>query len=122
MGPLGIWLENFSLPVVINECLMQSYNGTIHLYPNWNRQTDAAFSTLRAVGAFLVSSRLAGGDIVTLRITSEKGHPCRIKNPWGQAAVQLVRNGKPAETLTGETLAFKTSVNETIDLKPGRVY
>ena len=36
MGSMGIWFENFALPVVINECLMQSYNGEIVLFPNWD--------------------------------------------------------------------------------------
>jgi alpha-L-fucosidase 2 len=35
MDKMGIWFENFALPAVINECLMQSYNGTIRLFPNW---------------------------------------------------------------------------------------
>ena len=116
MAPMGMWFENFALPVVINECLMQSYDGTIRLYPNWNRTTDAEFSTLRAVGAFLVSSRLADGKVEHVRILSEKGQPCRLKNPWGNAAVHLKRNGTPAETLTGELLVFKTKAGETVEL------
>ncbi|MDR2375570.1 MAG: hypothetical protein LBD96_03930 [Treponema sp.] len=116
MAPMGIWFENFALPLVVNECLMQSYNGTIRLYPNWDRTKDAEFSTLRAVGAFLVSSRLTGGNVEYVRILSEKGQPCRLKNPWGDAAVRLTRNGIPAETLTGELLAFKTKVGETVEM------
>ncbi|MDR0843991.1 MAG: glycoside hydrolase N-terminal domain-containing protein, partial [Tannerella sp.] len=116
MSEMGIWLENFALPVVINECLMQSYNGTIHLFPNWNRKTDAEFSTLRAVGAFLISCKLSKENIVYLHILSEKGSLCKLKNPWGSVSVQLVRNGKTAEVLSGEWLTFRTSVNEKIDL------
>jgi hypothetical protein len=116
MAPMGMWFENFALPLVVNECLMQSYDGTIRLYPNWDRSQDAEFSTLRAVGAFLVSSRLTGGRIEQLRILSEKGQPCRLHNPWGAASVRLTRNGKPAETLSGALLTFKTSANEVIDL------
>ncbi|MCX5771067.1 MAG: hypothetical protein NTZ09_12470, partial [Candidatus Hydrogenedentes bacterium] len=56
MRPMGIWFENFALPVVINECLLQSYTGTLRLFPNWPADKAAEFSTLRAVGAFLVSS------------------------------------------------------------------
>ena len=32
MDKMGVWFENFALPVVINECLMQSYNGTIGFF------------------------------------------------------------------------------------------
>jgi hypothetical protein len=116
MAPMGIWFENFALPLVINECLMQSYDGTIRLYPNWDRTKDAEFSTLRAVGAFLVSSRLAGENVEYVRILSEKGQPCQLKNPWGAAAVRLIRNGTPAETLKGELLTFKTKAGETVEL------
>ncbi|MDR2086568.1 MAG: hypothetical protein LBP72_05275 [Dysgonamonadaceae bacterium] len=116
MAPMGIWFENFALPLVVNECLMQSYDGTIRLYPNWDRTKDAEFSTLRAVGAFLVSSRQANGTVEYVRILSEKGRPCRMKNPWGNAAVRLTRNGTPAETLQGEFLSFKTNAGETVEL------
>jgi hypothetical protein len=116
MGAMGMWFENFALPLIVNECLMQSYDGTIRLYPNWDRTKDAEFSTLRAVGAFLVSSRLAGGNVEYVRLLSEKGQPCRLKNPWGAAAVRLTRNGAPAETLKGDLLTFKTKPGETVEL------
>jgi hypothetical protein len=54
----------------------------------------------------------------TVRILSEKGQPCRLKNPWGAASVRLTHNGTPAETLTGELLAFKTKAGETVELSP----
>jgi hypothetical protein len=117
MAHMGMWFENFALPLVINECLMQSYDGTIRLYPNWDKSKDAEFSTLRAVGAFLVSSKLANGEVEHVRILSEKGQPCRMKNPWGNAAVRLTRNGTPAETLNGELLSFKTKAGETVRIE-----
>jgi hypothetical protein len=32
MDNMGIWFENFALPVVVNECLKQSYDGTMEVY------------------------------------------------------------------------------------------
>jgi hypothetical protein len=58
MARMGIWFENIALPVVVNECLLQSYTGTLRLFPNWPAEKDAAFQDLRAVGAFLVSSTI----------------------------------------------------------------
>ncbi|GAB6394835.1 MAG: alpha-L-fucosidase/glycosyl hydrolase family 95 [Bacteroidales bacterium] len=116
MAPMGIWFENFSLPLVINECMMQSYNRRIRLFPNWDRQSDASFNTLRAAGAFLVSCTLSGGEITRLSIVSEKGKPCSVVNPWGASQVKLFRNGKQAETLEGEILNFETDINERIEL------
>jgi alpha-L-fucosidase 2 len=49
MGAMGIWFENFALPAVINECLMQSYNGILRFFPNWSTEKYTEFSTLRAV-------------------------------------------------------------------------
>ena len=117
MAPMGIWFENFALPAVINECLMQSYNGTIHLFPNWDKTKDAEFSTLRAVGAFLVSSKLSGGIIQSVDVLSEQGSDCKMKNPWKNSMVQIIRNGKNTEVLEGDLLTFKTGKGEKIVLK-----
>lgn len=117
MAPMGIWFENFALPAVINECLMQSYNGVITLFPNWDKNKDASFSTLRAVGAFLVTSELSGSDVKSVVVLSEKGMTCKVKNPWKGFGVQLSRNGKRSEKLTGDILEFGTSIGETVELK-----
>ena len=114
MDPMGMWFENFALPLVINECLMQSYDGAIRLYPNWDKKTDAEFTTLRAVGAFLVSSRLQNGRIEFVRILSEKGRPCKLHNPYGDGTVTLRRPNGKTETLSGKLLAFKTAPGEEI--------
>ncbi len=117
MAPMGIWFENFALPAVINESLMQSYNGTINLFPNWDKRKNASFSTLRTVGAFLVSSQLKNEKIEYVTIVSEQGAICKLKNPWINSKVQLIRNGKNAETMDGSVLQFKTAKGERIELK-----
>ncbi len=33
MMDMGVWTENLSLPAVLNECLVQSYSGTIACFP-----------------------------------------------------------------------------------------
>ena len=73
MDKMGVWFENFALPVVINECLMQSYDGTIRLFPNWPLDKDAEFHNLRAAGAFLVSATLKNGKVTGIEIISEAG-------------------------------------------------
>ncbi|MCX5759756.1 MAG: hypothetical protein NTU83_14880, partial [Candidatus Hydrogenedentes bacterium] len=78
MRPMGIWFENFGLPVVINECLMQSYDGTIRLFPNWPKDRSAAFRTLRGVGAFLVSAACHNGQVDAVEVLSEAGTTLRI--------------------------------------------
>lgn len=86
MNEMGIWAENFAAPAVLNESLLQSWNGEIHLFPNWPRNWDATFTTLRAKGAFLVSAEYRDGTVQWIEILSEKGAPLRLKNPWPNGA------------------------------------
>jgi hypothetical protein len=105
-----------AVPLTINEMLMQSYEGVLRIFPNWNLQKDASFKNLRAYGAFLVSSRLKNGKIENVKITSEKGRVCVMQNPWPGKTVQLIRDGKSSERLEGSFFTFNTKVNETIEL------
>lgn len=111
MGNMGIWFENFALPAVINECLMQSYNGVIVLFPNWDREKEASFTSLRARGAFLIDATLANKEVTQVNITSEKGNNCVIRNPWNGKKVLLSRKNKQ-EVLSGYELKIKTDIGE----------
>ncbi|MCE5327483.1 MAG: hypothetical protein LLG01_13835 [Planctomycetaceae bacterium] len=114
MANMGIWFENFALPAVVNEALLQSYTGEIRLFPNWPLSAgDAEFRTLRAVGAFLVSARIEAGCVRWIEVFSERGSELRLVNPWPRAIVE--RNGvrtiddRPLivlSTAVGERLQF----------------
>jgi hypothetical protein len=116
MAGMGIWLENFALPAVIDECLMQSYDGTIRLFPNWSKGKDAAFSNLRAAGAFLVSATKKNSLVTGIRIQSEKGGDLRLIVPWGSKG-WLVR-GSVKEKIVSDILRIKTVPGELIVLQP----
>jgi len=105
-----------AVPLTINEMLLQSYEGIVRIFPNWNRKKDASFTTLRAYGAFLVSSKLENGKISFVKIHSEKGRSCIIENPWPGKKVQVKRGGKIAERVSGEILNIKTNVGEDLEL------
>jgi alpha-L-fucosidase 2 len=105
-----------AVPLTVNEMLLQSYEGIVRVFPNWNHSKDASFNKLRAYGAFVISSRLKKGKIEYVKLISEKGRPCNMENPWSGQKVQLIRNGKKAETLKGNTLNFPTKENEIIQL------
>jgi hypothetical protein len=105
-----------AVPLTINEMLLQSYEGVLRIFPNWNHAKDAQFDQLRAYGAFLVSSRLQNGQVDYVQLLSEKGRPCQLQNPWPGKTIQLTRNGKIAETLSGHTLHFPTTEKERIRL------
>ncbi|MFC1607967.1 hypothetical protein ACFL47_08355 [Candidatus Latescibacterota bacterium] len=112
MAPMGLWFENFALPFVINECLMQSYNGELRLFPNWPDDIDAEFSTLRAVGAFLVSAKWSGGIVEWVEVFSEAGSTLTMLSPWKSGTV-CSRSG--VETiLTGDRLTLETSQGEVL--------
>ena len=111
MARMGVWFENFSLPVVLNECLLQSYNGQLRFFPNWPKDKDASFRTLRAVGAFLVSAEMQGGKVKWIQVRSEAGGRLQMINPWPHAA-RVTRNGNVSD-MRGPVL--------TLDTKPGEI-
>ena len=116
MDKMGIWFENFGLPVVVNECLLQSYNGTIRLFPNWPPEKDAEFHDLRAVGAFLVSATLKNGKVEEIKVISEAGGVLKIILPWAKGGSVSTKSGKKSflssmveiETAKGDYLIFKS--------------
>ena len=111
----GIWIENFAIPVVINECMLQSYTGELRLFPNWNRANgNSRFQTLRAVGAFLVSAEYREGKVRWVRITSEAGQPLHFINPW-QSQIIVSRNGI-RQQVQGEHIELPTRAGETLEL------
>ena len=117
MESMGIWSENFAVPFVINECLLQSYKGELRFFPNWSsKQGSARFEKLRAVGAFIVSAWLIDGLVKDVQIVSEKGSDCTVINPWPEKRVRLMRNGVKAELLGSKQFNFSTCSGEVIDL------
>jgi hypothetical protein len=96
MMQMGVWTENLSLPAVLNECLMQSYTGTIRLFPNTRGLGRANFRDLRAAGALLVSAAWDGRAASAVRIRSEKGAIARLANPWPGKPVRVTERGAGA--------------------------
>jgi hypothetical protein len=88
----------------------------LRLFHTWPRDWDAEF-ILRARGAFVVSSALKAGQVGFVEILSEAGAQCRLENPWGEAAVELTRDGQAAGILNGVRLSFPTRTGERIHLR-----
>lgn len=115
MMRMAVWVENFSLPAVINECMMQSYDGTIRLFPNIHRLGPARFRNLRAVGAFLVSASWNGSTVSPIVLLSEKGTTAQIASPWASAKLRVTRlkDGTEVKTQTdGNIVRFETRPQE----------
>jgi alpha-L-fucosidase 2 len=116
MANAGIWFENFSLPAVINECLMQGYDGCIKLFPNWPKNIDARFDKLRSAGAFLVSAIQKAGKVTEVKIVSEKGNKLHISVPWGASGNVITASGKTK--IENEELVLQTTPGEVLILRP----
>ena len=91
------------------EVLLQSWAGVVRVFPAVpDRWHDAWFENLRAEGAFIVSSQLAGCEVAFIDITSEVGGTCRVHNPWpAKAAVTNLSSGD-IRLLDGRTLEIST--------------
>lgn len=74
---------NFAAAAGVQEMLLQSHRGVILLFPavpeSWK---DAAFTTLRAQGGFLISARRTGGAVSRVEIVAAQGGRCRLLSPF----------------------------------------
>lgn len=88
----------------INTMLLQSDNDIIKVFPNWTG-ADASFTRLRERGAFLLSSSMTGGQVDYVEITSEKGEPVKLVNPWDNAIVKVTdQSGQEIDYKKGSTV------------------
>jgi alpha-L-fucosidase 2 len=110
--------EGSTVPNTINEMLCMSHRQVLRLFPVWPKDKDAQFWTLRAEGAFLVSSQLKDGTVQFVKILSEKGRDCTIVNPWPGKKIVVYSNGKKIDTLKGDRVVLKTTAGETVVLGP----
>ena len=96
---------------VICEMLLQSQSGDIHVFPAWDENVgDAAFFSLRARNAFLVSAEMREGKTAYIIVTSLKGNTCRVVDNFGDGV--RVRNLETNEELEfrrdNDVLVFNT--------------
>jgi alpha-L-fucosidase 2 len=74
---------NFAFASAIQEMLIQSHAGNVKLFPaipnDWN---DVSFENLRTYGAFLVSAKMEEGQVMEVRIVSEKGGTIELDDPF----------------------------------------
>jgi hypothetical protein len=96
--PSTMYYEGSGLPVMetplhaacaIQEMLLQSWGGTLRVFPAmpaaWG---DAAFESLRAEGAFLVSAARRSGRTLWVRVHSLDGGICDVRTRWSADRVE----------------------------------
>jgi len=113
MADNGIWFENFALPAVIDECLLQSWDGELRLFPNWPHRGRAEFSTLRARGALLVSAAMHDGVVEFVEIFAEADGHVTLHAPHGWGGVRVQR-ASGEETFTGDVVHFAMQRGERV--------
>ena len=85
---------NFAAGAALQEMLLQSYGGVVRVFPAVPPQwSEAAFATLRADGAFLVSARREGGRTVEVRVEAEAGGRLVLEDPFGGAPASVDGDG-----------------------------
>jgi len=121
--PFPMWpfrhmsMESMSLlATAMNESLMQSYDGTIRVFPAFPANRTGRF-TLHAEGGFIVSSEINDGIIQWICIQSLHGYPCKLEIPWPKASV-FSSLKKGIRKISENTLVIPTRENEVITVLP----
>jgi alpha-L-fucosidase 2 len=74
---------NFAFAAGLQEMLIQSHTGAIHVFPAIPKDWQAVgFDQLRAEGAFLVSAKVKNGSLFNIDIKSEMGGILKLKNSF----------------------------------------
>lgn len=100
----------------LNESVLQSYSGTVVLFPNFYKKLDCEFNNLRADGAFLVSSSFKDGKIGNTHILSEKGGRLKILMPEGKYSVYI--NGVFKKRFDKAAFELCTDAGDNIGIIP----
>jgi hypothetical protein len=117
----GGGLETAGSSIVINEMMLQSYQGAmlffpfVKTFPNL-KSTDAfVFENLRAVGAFIVSATFQNNLVGTIALHSQRGLLARILSPWNgqQFTVQNVQTNTTVQVANegNGIYSFKTTAH-----------
>jgi len=104
------------LATAMNEALLQSYDGTISVFPAFKGSKTARF-TLHAQGGFVISSEIKAGKVQWIAIKSLYGNPCKLELPWN-IALRYSNLNRKSQKLSGETVVFKTKTEESFLLIP----
>ena len=106
--------------LALNETALQSHQGVVRIFPNWDARLDCEYENLRADGAFLVSAAIRGGRVSHAVIVSEQGGRLRAAYPENEFTVKI--NGAPSgltaadlakgiETSPGDVIALRTETD-----------
>ena len=98
---------------VIQECLLQSHDGMIRLFPGVPEGHAARFVELRARGAFLISAELMRTGVSHVKVKSLVGGAVKVKNPWPGKRVYRELGG---EVEAGQVIELTLQPDEEVCL------
>ena len=75
----------------LNDILLLTLGGVMHVFPGAPAELSAAFHSLRTEGAFLVSSEKRGREVMYVLITSLAGEQLRVPAPFGNGQPVAIR-------------------------------
>ena len=102
---------NFAFAAGIQEMLIQSHTGIVHIFPAVPREwKDISFFKLRTEGAFLISSIMKNGETKEIEILSEKGGLLKLYNPFINA---LFKSSSPSK-LIDNIITIETNPGQKI--------
>ena len=108
---------NFAFAAGVQEMLIQSHTGIIHIFPaipqSWK---DVSFTSMRTRGAFLVSAQRTGGELDKVGIISETGGICKLKNPFGTSPYHIKYSWSGSVKTEGEMMTIEFPKNGKVEL------
>lgn len=119
---MTIWKEHnvltleagFGAANALQDMLLQSHRGVVRIFPAtpWG---SAAFWSLRAEGAFLVTARRDAGRLEFCEITSLRGGQCRVLLPDDGEGLRFSSGGRGKKVeRNGREIRFDTDPGETV--------
>ena len=111
------------LQMAVNEMLLQSYSGTLRVFPAVPKDWEGHFR-LHAAGGFIVSAAYENEKVSYLVIESRTGEVCRLANPYPGQSIRLYQWDEGQENwsllykLSGEDLEFSTKQGSTYLILP----
>lgn len=110
--------EKTTVIETINSMMLQTVDDTLHLFPCWP-DSPGSFTRLRAKGAFLVSADYDGSSVANLKIFSEKGNTCKLRNPWKGGSISVTEDEKPVSVRqVDDDYFFTTEKGKTYQIHP----
>jgi len=113
-GHAGAWTESLGIMAPLQEMMLQSWDGSLRIFPAWPRTLSASFRDFRAQGAFLVSASWSEGRVQSLNIKSERGELCRLVPPWPKGVMVKDVSGSIVGTESREDYILFPTVKDGV--------